>query len=86
MISTGGTARALREAGIERVVVVGLVTDHCVKETVIDALRCVKLGLDRGLSGPLLGPSAYFMKSPPEQWTDNRARDEVEDFAQSSSE
>ena len=48
---------------------------------VIDAVRCAKIGLDRGLSGPLLAPSAYFMKSPPEQWTDDRARDEVEAFA-----
>ena len=48
---------------------------------VIDAVRCAKIALDRGLSGPLLAPSAYFMKSPPEQWTDDRARDEVEAFA-----
>ena len=48
---------------------------------VIDAVRCAKIGLDRGLSGPLLAPSAYFMKSPPEQWTDDRARDAVEAFA-----
>jgi myo-inositol-1-phosphate synthase len=42
---------------------------------VIDAVRCAKLGLDRGLAGPLLGPSSYFMKSPPEQYTDNEARE-----------
>ena len=48
---------------------------------VIDAVRCVKLGMDRGESGPLLAPSAYFMKSPPEQWTDDRARDAVEAYA-----
>ena len=48
---------------------------------VIDAVRCVKIGLDRGEAGPLLAPSAYFMKSPPEQWTDDRARDAVEAFA-----
>jgi myo-inositol-1-phosphate synthase len=42
---------------------------------VIDAVRCAKLGLDRGLGGPLLGPSSYFMKSPPEQYTDNEARE-----------
>ena len=41
---------------------------------VIDAVRCAKLGLDRGLAGPLLGPSSYFMKSPPEQYTDHEAR------------
>lgn len=50
---------------------------------VIDAVRCAKLGLDRGESGPLLAPSAYFMKSPPEQWTDDRARDAVEAYANS---
>jgi myo-inositol-1-phosphate synthase len=41
---------------------------------VIDAVRCAKLGLDRGLGGVLLGPSSYFMKSPPQQFTDNEAR------------
>jgi myo-inositol-1-phosphate synthase len=41
---------------------------------VIDAVRCAKLGLDRRLAGPLLGPSSYFMKSPPEQYTDTEAR------------
>jgi myo-inositol-1-phosphate synthase len=47
---------------------------------VIDAVRCAKLGLDRGISGPLLGPSSYFMKSPPEQYTDNEARERTEEF------
>jgi myo-inositol-1-phosphate synthase len=42
---------------------------------VIDAVRCAKLGLDRRLSGPLLAPCSYFMKSPPEQHTDNEARE-----------
>jgi myo-inositol-1-phosphate synthase len=41
---------------------------------VIDAVRCAKLGLDRGLAGPLVAPSSYFMKSPPEQFTDEEAR------------
>jgi myo-inositol-1-phosphate synthase len=41
---------------------------------IIDAVRCAKLGLDRGFSGPLPGPSAYFMKTPPEQFTDDIAR------------
>ena len=41
---------------------------------VIDAVRCAKLALDRGIGGPLLGPSSYFMKSPPEQYTDEEAR------------
>ena len=47
---------------------------------VIDALRCAKLGLDRGLSGPLHEASAYFMKSPPRQMRDEEARDAVEAF------
>ncbi len=47
---------------------------------VIDAVRCAKIALDRGLSGPVMGPSAYFMKSPPSQYTDTEARQMVEDF------
>ncbi|MBU4442330.1 MAG: inositol-3-phosphate synthase [Actinobacteria bacterium] len=47
---------------------------------VIDALRCCKLALDRGLSGALVGPSAYFMKSPPVQFSDTEAHDMVEAF------
>lgn len=47
---------------------------------VIDALRCAKLALDNGISGALLGPSAYFKKSPPVQYDDNTAREMVEDF------
>ena len=41
---------------------------------VIDAIRCCKIALDRGLKGALLAPSAYLMKSPPEQWADDVAR------------
>jgi myo-inositol-1-phosphate synthase len=48
---------------------------------IIDALRCAKLALDRGIGGPLLGPSAYFMKSPPVQYRDEHAREMVEAFA-----
>ncbi|HVM36088.1 MAG TPA: inositol-3-phosphate synthase [Actinomycetota bacterium] len=48
---------------------------------VIDAVRCAKLALDRGIGGPLLGPSAYFMKSPPIQYSDSEAHDLVEAFA-----
>ncbi|HET9005393.1 MAG TPA: inositol-3-phosphate synthase, partial [Actinomycetes bacterium] len=48
---------------------------------VIDAVRCAKLALDRGIGGPLLGPAAYFMKSPPVQYTDDEARRLVEEFA-----
>ncbi|MDA8063051.1 MAG: inositol-3-phosphate synthase, partial [Actinomycetota bacterium] len=48
---------------------------------IIDALRCVKLALDRGIGGPLVGPSAYFMKSPPVQHHDEEARRMVERFA-----
>ncbi len=47
---------------------------------IIDALRCAKLASDRGIGGPLLGPSAYFMKSPPIQYRDEDARKLVEDF------
>jgi myo-inositol-1-phosphate synthase len=47
---------------------------------VIDAIRCAKIARDRGLAGPLLGPSAYFMKSPPQQYTDEEAREMVEAF------
>jgi myo-inositol-1-phosphate synthase len=41
---------------------------------VIDAVRCAKLAMDRGLAGALTGPSSYFMKSPPQQFTDEEAR------------
>jgi myo-inositol-1-phosphate synthase len=47
---------------------------------VIDAVRCIKLALDRGLSGALEWPSAYFMKSPPVQHPDELAREQVERF------
>lgn len=47
---------------------------------VIDAVRCAKLGLDRGLSGALTAPSSYFMKSPPIQYTDDEARAKTEAF------
>src|SRR2546429_375870 len=47
---------------------------------VIDAIRCARLALDRGVAGPLIGPSAYFMKSPPVQFSDDAAREMVEEF------
>jgi myo-inositol-1-phosphate synthase len=47
---------------------------------VIDAVRCAKLALDRGIGGALVGPSSYFMKSPPHQFTDAEARQRTEDF------
>ncbi len=47
---------------------------------VIDAIRCSKIALDRGLKGALAAPSAYLMKSPPEQWTDAEARQRLEQF------
>ena len=47
---------------------------------VIDAVRCAKLALDRGLKGALVAPSSYFMKSPPKQFTDDVARQKVEGF------
>jgi myo-inositol-1-phosphate synthase len=48
---------------------------------IIDAVRCAKIAKDRGIGGPLLGPSAYFMKSPPVQYHDDEAHRMVEDFA-----
>ncbi|MBI5956020.1 MAG: inositol-3-phosphate synthase, partial [Chloroflexi bacterium] len=47
---------------------------------VIDAVRCARLALDRGIKGALAGPSAYFMKSPPVQYPDSQARELVEEF------
>nr|WP_297509957.1 inositol-3-phosphate synthase [uncultured Caulobacter sp.] len=47
---------------------------------VIDAVRCAKLGLDRGLAGPLEAPSSYFMKSPPRQFSDDEAHRRTERF------
>ncbi|HEU5034649.1 MAG TPA: inositol-3-phosphate synthase [Mycobacteriales bacterium] len=47
---------------------------------VIDALRCCKIAMDRGLGGPILPASAYFMKSPPVQIEDTRARQQLESF------
>ena len=47
---------------------------------VIDAVRGGKLALDRGVAGPLIGPSAYFMKSPPVQFSDEAAHEMVEEF------
>lgn len=47
---------------------------------VIDAVRAAKIAKDRGISGPLLGPSAYFMKNPPVQYRDEEARLFVEEF------
>jgi myo-inositol-1-phosphate synthase len=47
---------------------------------VIDAVRCAKLALDRGIGGALISPSSYFMKSPPQQFTDDEARRRMEAF------
>jgi myo-inositol-1-phosphate synthase len=47
---------------------------------VIDAVRCAKLALDRKMSGPLVAPSSYFMKTPPTQFTDDQAHQMTEDF------
>ena len=47
---------------------------------IIDAVRCARLALDRGIGGPLLGPSAWFMKSPPEQYHDDVCQRKVEEF------
>jgi myo-inositol-1-phosphate synthase len=47
---------------------------------VIDAVRCCKLALDRGVGGAIVEPSSYFMKSPPIQFTDEEARRRLEAF------
>jgi len=47
---------------------------------VIDAVRCCKLALNNKISGSLFGPASYFMKSPPEQYTDDVARNKTEEF------
>jgi myo-inositol-1-phosphate synthase len=53
---------------------------------IIDAVRCAKVALDRGLGGPIIGPSAYFMKSPPVQFHDDVAHEMVEAFANDGAE
>ena len=53
---------------------------------IIDAVRCAKVALDRGIGGPVIGPSAYFMKSPPVQFHDDVAHGMVEDFANNGAE
>ena len=47
---------------------------------IIDAVRCAKLALDRGMSGPIVGPSSYFFKTPPRQFKDNICREMTEAF------
>jgi myo-inositol-1-phosphate synthase len=47
---------------------------------IIDAVRAAKIALDRGIGGPILSASSYFMKSPPEQYSDDEARRAVEEF------
>jgi myo-inositol-1-phosphate synthase len=47
---------------------------------VIDAVRCAKIALDRRIGGPLIGPASYFMKSPPQQFTDQEARQRTLSF------
>ncbi len=47
---------------------------------IIDAVRCAKLALDRGIAGPLVAPSSYFMKTPPTQFTDDEAHRLTEEF------
>ncbi len=47
---------------------------------IIDAVRCAKIALDRGVGGPILSASSYFMKSPPEQYPDDVAKEKVEQF------
>ncbi|NLF50036.1 MAG: inositol-3-phosphate synthase [Leptolinea sp.] len=47
---------------------------------IIDAVRCAKIAIDRGMAGPLIGPSSYFMKTPPKQFRDSVCREMVESF------
>jgi myo-inositol-1-phosphate synthase len=47
---------------------------------IIDAVRAAKIAMDRGIGGPILSASSYFMKSPPEQYSDSEAREAVEAF------
>ncbi|MFZ6029456.1 MAG: inositol-3-phosphate synthase [Chloroflexota bacterium] len=47
---------------------------------IIDAVRCAKIALDRGMSGPIVAPSSYFFKTPPQQFRDSECRDMVEKF------
>jgi myo-inositol-1-phosphate synthase len=47
---------------------------------VVDAIRCVKLALDHGVAGALIGPSSYLMKSPPQQFSDSEAKERIEAF------
>lgn len=47
---------------------------------VIDAVRCIKLALERGLSGPLIAPASYFMKTPPKQFKDNLCKEMTEAY------
>jgi myo-inositol-1-phosphate synthase len=52
---------------------------------VIDAVRCAKIALDRGLSGPIVGPSSYFFKSPPKQFRDSTCIEMTEAFIKGES-
>tara|TARA_B100001750_G_scaffold167040_1_gene135544 strand:- start:256 stop:501 length:246 start_codon:yes stop_codon:yes gene_type:complete len=47
---------------------------------VVDAIRCARIAMDRGIGGALESPSAYFMKSPPKQHPDDEAHEMVESF------
>lgn len=51
---------------------------------VVDAIRCAKIGLDRGIGGALYSPSSYYMKSPPKQYTDHEAHLKTQAFIQGS--
>ena len=52
---------------------------------IIDAVRCAKIAMDRGVAGPVEAPSSYFMKTPPKQFTDDEARRLVEEFIRQES-
>ena len=52
---------------------------------IIDAVRCAKIAMDRGLSGPIVGPSSYFFKTPPKQFKDNICREMTEAYIKGES-
>ena len=51
---------------------------------VIDAVRCAKIAMDKGMAGAIEAPSSYYFKSPPSQYTDNEARELLDKFIESS--
>lgn len=65
--------------------IVKLLKDTKTDGVIIDAIRCAKIALDRKLSGPIVGPSSYFFKTPPRQFRDDICREKVEAFIEGES-